>query len=70
MKDKAKLPYTEAVIQEIQRMGAVAPQIIPHETLDDVTISGYLVPKGTLVSVTSISCFLKQLHLYNAIRLR
>jgi cytochrome P450 len=50
LRDKADLPYTEAVIQELQRLSAVAPQIIPHETLDDVTLSGFLIPKGTMVS--------------------
>ena len=29
--------YTEATIFEIQRLGSIAPQAVPHRTLGDVT---------------------------------
>ena len=32
-----RLCYTEATIFEIQRLGSIAPQAVPHRTLGDVT---------------------------------
>eukprot|EP00095_Tigriopus_kingsejongensis_P007363 maker-scaffold1571_size35388-snap-gene-0.6 protein:Tk07363 transcript:maker-scaffold1571_size35388-snap-gene-0.6-mRNA-1 annotation:"probable cytochrome p450 303a1" len=47
--DKARLPYTEAVIAEIQRKSCIVPSGIPHVTLKDTTIGSYQIPKGTFV---------------------
>ncbi len=47
--DRAKLPYTEATLCEIQRYGSIVPFTIPHETVKDVDLSGYRIPKGTEV---------------------
>ena len=33
----SRLCYTEATIFEIQRLGSIAPQAVPHRTLGDVT---------------------------------
>ena len=47
MKDKQNLPYTEAVLCEVQRMAVVVPLGVPHACTEDVTLRGYRIPKGT-----------------------
>ncbi|XP_015272800.1 PREDICTED: cytochrome P450 2K4-like [Gekko japonicus] len=44
---RAKLPYTDAVVHEVQRFGNIAPAGAPHATTADVTLGGYFIPKGT-----------------------
>uniref|UniRef100_A0A8D2LIN0 Uncharacterized protein n=1 Tax=Varanus komodoensis TaxID=61221 RepID=A0A8D2LIN0_VARKO len=47
--DKKKLPYTNAVIHEIQRREYVLVFGLPRQTLNDVTVNGVLIPKGTMI---------------------
>ncbi|XP_014265519.2 cytochrome P450 2J6 isoform X1 [Maylandia zebra] len=56
MEDRANLPYTDAVIHEIQRIGNIAPLGVPHVTNRDVELGGYTVPKGVIVipNLTSV----------------
>ncbi|KAJ8398778.1 hypothetical protein AAFF_G00419750 [Aldrovandia affinis] len=47
--DRKSLPYTNAVIHEIQRVANVDPISIPHATSCDVTFQGFSIRKGTRV---------------------
>ncbi|KIH52744.1 unspecific monooxygenase [Ancylostoma duodenale] len=47
MTDKNRLPYTNAVINEIQRMANLLPMNLPHETMRDVRVGKWNLPAKT-----------------------
>ncbi|XP_066434748.1 cytochrome P450 2C39-like [Eleutherodactylus coqui] len=47
--DKPQLPYTNAVIHEIQRVLDLSPAALFHAVTEDIKFRGYTIPKGTTV---------------------
>ncbi|KAK1897444.1 Cytochrome P450 2J2 [Dissostichus eleginoides] len=56
MEDRANLPYTDAVLHEIQRIGNIAPLSLPHVTNKEMKLGGYKIPKGVTIipNLTSV----------------
>ncbi|XP_031247029.1 cytochrome P450 2D10-like [Mastomys coucha] len=49
MADQARMPYTNAVIHEVQRFGDIAPLSLPRITSRDIEVQDFLIPKGTIL---------------------
>ncbi|XP_042545025.1 cytochrome P450 2C5-like isoform X1 [Dipodomys spectabilis] len=56
MQDRSQMPYTDAVLHEIQRYIDLLPMNLPHAVTCDVKFRDYIIPKGTtiLTSLTSV----------------
>ncbi|XP_032081237.1 cytochrome P450 2C31-like [Thamnophis elegans] len=48
--DRKKLPYTNAVFHEMQRLKYILLAGVPRQSTKDVKIRGYLIPKGTVIA--------------------
>ncbi|XP_054459073.1 cytochrome P450 2J4-like [Anoplopoma fimbria] len=55
MADRDNMPYTNAVIHEIQRMGNILPLNVVRMTIKETTLDKYTFPKGTIIMPTLIS---------------
>uniref|UniRef100_A0A8C9PZ04 unspecific monooxygenase n=1 Tax=Spermophilus dauricus TaxID=99837 RepID=A0A8C9PZ04_SPEDA len=56
MQDRSRMPYTDAVLYEVQRYIDLIPVNLPHAVTCDVKFRNYLIPKGTAIwtSLTSV----------------
>ncbi|XP_078011788.1 cytochrome P450 2K1-like [Phascolarctos cinereus] len=53
---QTQMPYTDAVIHEIQRFSNILPMSVSRETTTDVIFKNYYIPKGTetIILLTSV----------------
>ena len=49
LEDRISLPYTEAVIMEIQRYANIAPLGLPHVCRSDIKVGELTIPAGARV---------------------
>ncbi|NWS71187.1 CP2J2 protein, partial [Crotophaga sulcirostris] len=56
LEDRNNMPYTNAVIHEVQRKGNIIPFNVPRMTVKDTDLCGFHIPKGTilLTNLTSL----------------
>nr|XP_035967602.1 cytochrome P450 2C21 isoform X1 [Halichoerus grypus] len=56
MQDRSRMPYTDAVVHEIQRYIDLIPNGVPRAVTQDIKFREYLLPKGTVIltSLTSV----------------
>ncbi|VDC01480.1 unnamed protein product [Peniophora sp. CBMAI 1063] len=47
--DKARLPYTMAMVKEVLRWRPVTPVGVPHGSVENDIYNGYFIPKGALI---------------------
>lgn len=47
-----RLPYTEAVLLETQRIASIGPLTVPHRALKDTRLCGYFIPKVRMLQLT------------------
>ncbi|KAM6105670.1 cytochrome P450 2C19-like [Pterocles gutturalis] len=47
--DRTQMPYTDAVVHEIQRFISLIPLALPHTVTKDTCFREYLIPKGTTI---------------------
>ncbi|KAK9996439.1 hypothetical protein SO802_021125 [Lithocarpus litseifolius] len=48
-----KLPYLDMVIRESFRLHPIAEFLIPHQSMKDIEINGYYIPKRTVILINS-----------------
>ncbi|KAM9619057.1 cytochrome P450 2J2-like isoform 2-T2 [Morphnus guianensis] len=54
LEDRNNMPYTNAVIHEVQRKSNIIPFNVPRLTMKDTVLDGFHIPKGTIL-VTNLT---------------
>lgn len=56
LEHRDKLPYTEAVAAEVNRLISVSPTALPHLATRDTELFNYTIPKGTILIAHQECC--------------
>ncbi|KAM8946914.1 cytochrome P450 2J4-like isoform 2-T2 [Pelodytes ibericus] len=59
--DRVRMPYTQAVLQEVQRYATIAPLSI-HATVKKEQLNGFTIPKGTAIIIDLSSLNYDETH--------
>ncbi|KAG8228554.1 hypothetical protein J437_LFUL008632 [Ladona fulva] len=65
LSDRAKLPYCDAFLAEVQRICHVTPVAGPRRTLCDTKLGGYDIPKDTVILINLRSVHMEVEHWKN-----
>ena len=60
--DRPRLPYVEAALLEVMRLKTLVPLAVPHKTIHDTEVGGYLIPAGTVVGKLYLSKFINAIN--------
>ncbi|XP_073445374.1 uncharacterized protein [Dendrobates tinctorius] len=60
--DRIKMPYTNAVIHEVQRFSNVAPVGLPRQCTQDIKLNEYSIRKGSIVIANLASVLTEPKH--------
>ncbi|KAJ8009995.1 hypothetical protein DPEC_G00069950 [Dallia pectoralis] len=62
MEDRKSLPFTDAVIHEVQRFLDIVPFNLPHYATTNISFRGYTIPEGTVIIPLLHSVLRDQAH--------
>lgn len=57
MEDRSRMPYTDAVIHEVQRSMDLAPTAVPHKVMVDTEFKNYHIPKVRILGKDHLQIF-------------
>lgn len=52
--DIPQLPYIKSCAREVLRLHPVSPFNLPHEPMEDATVAGYFIPKGSRLLLSRV----------------
>ncbi|XP_064521208.1 cytochrome P450 2J3-like isoform X2 [Pseudopipra pipra] len=55
LEDRNNMPYTNAVIHEVQRKANIVPFSMPRVAAKDTILDGFFIPKGTVLTINITS---------------